>query len=256
MRRRLLQLLVAIVTVATVLGAGVVADLVVRGEMEAVARTEIANALSGPHGTIDPDDVQASIGGGSAIMQLLLGTIDQVAIEVPDVTIGAGVADFHAEMVDVPTNQVQPVGRIYSYLELDEAAVFALAEQFVATPVTDVDLEPPYVQVVTEVELPDLGLTTVTIDIDPNVRNGRILLVAEAFSIAGLRLDPAQLQQRIGLDQSTFLDTDSFCIDSSIPESMTVDDFRVSNGSVVIVLGSEQLTVFELGAPHGSCGPP
>lgn len=253
MRRRIIHMVIAVVTVLGVLGASVGADAVTRAEMASIAQVEIAHGLSGPQGTVDPDHVEAEVHGTSAILQLLLGTIEHISVRVPDVVVGEATAELHAEMYDVPTNQVQPVGRMYAYLQFDEAAVEALAQQFISTPVTSVDLEPPYVQVSTTVRTVAGEELQVSIDIDPNVRNGEIVLVPASFRLEGVHLDPEQFQRATGIDPSSFLDTGGFCVESSIPESMTVDDFRVSNGVVVIVLGAEQLTVFELGGPHGYC---
>ncbi|GAA2174425.1 hypothetical protein GCM10009846_20320 [Agrococcus versicolor] len=248
MPRRLRRVGLGLAGIAALLGATVVADMLVRGGMEGVAREEIAVALQ----LDDPERVDAEVTGGSAILQLLLGSVDHVAITVPDLDVGVATGTFHAEIYDLPTNPVQPIPRVYSYISIDHDAVARLTDEFVDGVVTDVVLQPPSLRVSLDADVHGLAVP-VTVVVEPVTRGPRIVLVPQRVEVGQAELAPAEFEQRYGIATTTLFDQTGFCIADSVPSSMAVTDVRVSGGAVLLVFGIEQRSVLQLQAPHGSC---
>lgn len=248
MPRRLLRVGAGLAGIAALVGAAVVADVIVRGQMERVAREEIAVALQ----LDDPDEVEAEVTGGSAIIQLLLGSVDHVSITVPELDLGLADGTFHAEIYDLPTNPLTPIPRVYSYVALDQESVVQLTGDFVDAPVIDVELQPPALRVAVEAPLP-WGSAPVTVVVEPVTRGARIVLVPEAVVVGGAELTPAQFEERTMVSLGSLFDQTGFCIADSVPTTMETTDVRVSNGAVILVFGIEQRSVLQLQAPHGSC---
>ncbi|MFC7432664.1 MULTISPECIES: LmeA family phospholipid-binding protein [unclassified Agrococcus] len=248
MPRRLLRVGAGLAGIAALVGAGVVADMLVRDGMERVAREEIAVALQ----LEDADQVDAEVIGGSALVQLLLGSVDRVSITVPELDLGVADGTFHAEIYDLPTNPLTPIPRVYSYVALDHDSVVQLTGDFVDAPVVDVALQPPALRVELEARLP-WGATPVTVVVEPVTRGGRIVLVPETVELGAAELSPAQFEERTGVSTGSLFDQTGFCIADSVPTTMETTDVRVSNGAVILVFGIEQRSVLQLQAPHGSC---
>ena len=236
--------------IGALVGATIVADAVVRGEMERVAREEIAIALE----LADPDEVEAEIEGGSAILQLLLGSVDHVAITVADLDLGVADGTFHAEIYDLPTNPLTPIPRVYSYISLDHESVLQLTGEFVDAPVTDVTLQPPALRVDLTTTLPTRATPSdVTVVVEPVTRGSRIVLVPQSIEVGALPLSPSGFEERYGVPTSTLFDQTGFCVADSVPTTMEIADVRVSNGAVLLVFAIEQRSVLQLQSPHGSC---
>ncbi|QCR19714.1 hypothetical protein C1N71_10000 [Agrococcus sp. SGAir0287] len=236
--------------IGALLGATVVADVVVRGEMERVAREEIAVALALP----DPDAVDAEIEGGSAILQLLLGSVDHVVITVDDLDLGVATGTFHAEIYDLPTNPLTPIPRVYSYISLDHDSVVRLTGEFVDAPVRDVTLRPPALRVEVSTTLPTrMAPTDVTVVVEPVTRGSRIVLVPQTVEVGGAELSPSEFEERYGVATSALFDQTGFCVADSVPTTMEIADVRVSNGAVLLVFAIDQRSVLQLQSPHGSC---
>jgi hypothetical protein len=248
MPRRLRRVGLGLAGIAALLGATVAADVLVRDGMEDVARQEIAVALQ----LDDAQQVDAEVTGGSAILQLLLGSVDHVAITVPDLDVGVASGTFHAEIYDLPTNPVQPIPRVYSYISMDHEAVTRLTDDFVDGIVTDVVLQPPGLRVSLDAEVHGLS-SPVTVVVEPVTRGPRIVLVPQSVEVGRAELAPAEFESRYGVATTTLFDQTGFCIADSVPTTMQVTDVRVSGGAVLLVFGIEQRSVLQLQAPHGSC---
>lgn len=247
--RRLVRVGLGLAGIGALVGVTVVADIVVRSEMERVARGEIAESLQ-----IAPDEVEAEIEGGSAILQLLLGSVDHVAITVPDLDLGAATGTFHAEVYDLPTNPLTPIPRVYAYISLDQESVTRLAGDFVDAPVVDVTLQPPALRVQLEATLPARSTPTpVTVVVEPVTRGSRIVLVPQSIEVGASILSPADFEQRFGVPTSALFDQTGFCVADSVPVTMEIADVRVSNGAMLLVFGVEQRSVLQLLSGHGSC---
>lgn len=250
MPRRLVRVGLGLAGIGALLGAVVVADAVVRGEMERVAREEIAVALE----LDDPDQVDAEIEGGSAILQLVLGSVDHVAITVDDLDLGVADGTFHAEVYDLPTNPLTPIPRVYSYISLDHDSVVGLTGEFVDAPVTDVSLQPPALRVELTTTLPSQATPSrVTVVVEPVTRGSRIVLVPQSIEVGAAVLAPSAFEERYGVSTSTLFDQTGFCVADSVPTTMEIADVRVSNGAVLLVFAIEQRSVLQLQSPHGSC---
>ncbi|SDH25471.1 LmeA family phospholipid-binding protein [Agrococcus jejuensis] len=250
MPRRLVRVAMGLAGIGALVGATVIADLVVRKEMERIAREEIAVALE----LDDPNDVEAEIEGGSAILQLLLGSVDHVAITVADLDLGVADGTFHAEIYDLPTNPLTPIPRVYSYISLDHESVVQLTGDFVDAPVVDVTLQPPALRVELEAQLPTRSSPTdVTVVVEPVTRGSRIVLVPQSIEVGASRLAPAEFEQRFGVPTSSLFDQTGFCVADSVPTTMEIADVRVSNGAVLLVFAIEQRSVLQLQSPHGTC---
>lgn len=250
MPRWLVRVGLGLLGIGALIGATVIADLGVRMQMERVAREEIAIALR----LDDPNDVEAEIDGGSAIVQLLLGSVDHVAITVDDLDLGVADGTFHAEIYDLPTNPLTPIPRAYSYITLDHESVVQLTGDFVDAPVVDVALEPPALRVELEVTLPGRSTPTdVTVIVEPVMRGSRVVLVPQSIEVGAARLEPADFEQRFGVPTSELFEQTGFCVADSVPATMEIADVRVSNGAVLLVFAIEQRSVLQLQSPHGTC---
>lgn len=250
MPRRLVRVALGLAGIGALVGATVIADAIVRTEMERIAREEIAVALE----LDDPDEVEAEIEGGSAILQLLLGSVDHVAITVVDLDLGVADGTFHAEIYDLPTNPLTPIPRVYSYISLDHDSVVQLTGDFVDAPVVDVSLQPPALRVELAAQLPTRAAPTdVTVVVEPVTRGSRIVLVPQTVEVGAWHLSPAEFEQRFGVPTSSLFDQTGFCVADSVPTTMEIADVRVSNGAVLLVFSIEQRSVLQLQSPHGSC---
>ncbi|MGD8195865.1 DUF2993 domain-containing protein [Herbiconiux sp. P18] len=116
-RRRWVWWLVGIVVVLAVLV--VVADVALRAYAQGQAESQIEQQL--------PDnvegDVAVSIGGFSFLAQVLGGSLDEVTLDAPSLTVQGVPIAAHVVATGVPTDLAKPVGDIRAQVTLDQDAV-------------------------------------------------------------------------------------------------------------------------------------
>ncbi|WP_394551361.1 DUF2993 domain-containing protein [Agromyces sp. MMS24-JH15] len=120
-RRRGRGWLVAGIIVLVVAALLVVADIVARGIVEQVAADRVEQQL--PDGV--EGDVDVSIGGFSVLAQAVSGTVSEVVVDGPDLTVNGIPVDARLVLSDVPVRLDGPIGHVEATLELSEDALNA-----------------------------------------------------------------------------------------------------------------------------------
>ena len=238
------------ITVLVILGVlvalAVVADLVVRNVAEQrVAEQLEQNLPAGVEG-----DVEVRLGGFSVIAQYLSGSMDQVELSAPELTVNGVPIAVHVEAQDVPPGLDAPVGRATATIQATEAAVNSLIE--VPGVQGDVVLGDGAVAYSDSVRV--LGLPIeYTVTARPTAAGDTVLLEPTGVEVGaggGGAIDVSGLVDRLMGD-----DPVPVCVAEYLPEGVDVQQIAVEPGSATVTLGATGISLDEQSlATRGSCG--
>ncbi|WP_430593440.1 LmeA family phospholipid-binding protein [Humidisolicoccus flavus] len=247
MRRRTVLISSGVVVLA--LGVGLwIGDNFARGEIEDRARGIVAEALD----LDSPELVHAEMNGFSALWQLAMGNVSHIHAEANQVEFGEASGDLNIDMFGIPTNEVQPVGRVQASLALSQNDVLALTSSFVDLPVTSIELMPPDIRVGTGVSVLGFEVPLVIL-VNPSAENGEVALHVTDVEIDGVEHSLADAVKALGFDPGNLVTTDGFCLAQFLPEPLQIEDVRVSAERVTIFFGANGLTSPDLQGARGTC---
>ena len=118
-RRGLRVALVLIGILVLLVVAAVIADIALRSYAESETESQISEQL--PEAV--EGDVDVTIGGFSFLAQVITGTIGEVQLDAPQLTVNGVPLEAHATARDVPTDLTKPIGDIQAAISIDQAAV-------------------------------------------------------------------------------------------------------------------------------------
>ncbi|MGW4927759.1 LmeA family phospholipid-binding protein [Agromyces sp. NPDC004153] len=237
------------ITVLVILGVlvalAVVADLVVRNVAEQrVAEQLEQNLPAGVEG-----DVQVRLGGFSVIAQYLSGSMEQVDLSAPELTVNGVPIAVHVEAQDVPPGLDAPVGRATATIQVTEAAVNTLIE--VPGVQGDVVLGDGAVAYSDSVRV--LGIPIdYTVTARPTAAGDTVFLEPTGVEVGagGGAIDVSGLVDRLMGD-----DPIPVCVAEYLPEGVEVQQLTVEPGSATVTLGATGISLDEQSlATRGSCG--
>lgn len=223
----------------------VVADLIVRNVAEQRVAEQLEQNL--PDGV--EGDVHVRLGGFSVIAQYLAGSMEQVELSAPELTVNGVPIAVHVEAQDVPPALDAPVGRATATIEASEASVNSLIE--VPGVQGDVVLGDGAVAYSDTVRL--LGLPIeYTVTARPTAGGDTVFLEPTGVEVGagGGAIDVSGLADRILGD-----DPIPVCVAEYLPVGVDVQQIAVEPGSATVTLGATGISLDEQSlATRGSCG--
>ena len=236
--------ILVLVILVVLVGAAVVADFVVRNIAEQRVAAQLEQNL--PEGV--DGDVEVELGGFSVIAQYLSGSMEQVELSAPELTVNGVPIAVHVEAHDVPPGLDAPVGRATATIQADEAAVNALIE--VPDVQGDVVLGDGAVAYSDTVRV--LGLPIdYTVTARPTAAGDTVLLEPTGVEVGagGSAIDVSGLVDRLMGD-----DPIPVCVAEYLPEGVEVQQISVQPGSATVTLGATGISLDEQSlATRGSC---
>ncbi|MFE6257118.1 DUF2993 domain-containing protein [Agromyces sp. NPDC057865] len=236
---------VVVVIVVVLAGLLVIADIVVRNVAEQRVAEQLEQNL--PEGV--EGDVHVKLGGLSVIAQYLAGSMQQVELSAPELTVNGVPISVHVEAQDVPPGLDAPVGHATATIEASEAAVNSLIE--VPGVQGDVVLGDGAVAYSDTVRF--LGLPIdYTVTARPTAAGDTVLLEPTGVEVGagGGAIDVSGLVDRLMGD-----DPIPVCVAEYLPEGVEVQQITVEPGSATVTLGATGISLDEQSlATRGSCG--
>jgi hypothetical protein len=240
---RIALILAAIVV--GVLALFVAADVVIRNIAEQRVADEIEAGL--PAGV--EADVAVKIGGGSVIAQYLGGTMDEITVSAPEVTVQGSPVGVELVATDVPIEQGAAIGRVEATVTASEATVNDLiALQDIPGGVTLGDGVVGYDGSVRVLGIPvDYTVTAVV-----EAAGDTVLLRAQGVDVSALggRFDASDLVDQL-LDGTPV----PVCVAEHLPAGAEVNDITVTPGAVSVRVEASDVVFDDASLETtGSCG--
>lgn len=239
---------IAIVVAAIVVGVLallVAADVVIRSIAEQRIADDIEAGL--PPGV--EADVAVKIGGGSVIAQYLGGTMDEISVSAPEVTVQGSPVAVELVATGVPVEQGAEIGRVEATVTASEATVNDLIElQDIPGGVALGDGVVGY-----DGSAAFLGIPidyTVTAEVE--AAGDTVLLRAQGVDVSALggSFDASDLVDRL-LDGSPV----PVCVAEHLPAGVEVNDVTVTPGEVSVGVEASDVVFDESSLETtGSCG--
>lgn len=211
----------------------VVADIVTRSIAEQRTSEQIQAGL--PAGV--EGDVDVSIGGFSAIAQLLSGTLDRVELRAPELLVEGAPLDVDVVAEGVPVDLASPVARIDATVEIGQDAV----NQLVTVPAVDGGLTFGEGTIGYEGTIEVLGVTVdYSVAARPTAAGDSVLLepVDVTVGTGGAAIDVSELVTRLVGD-----DPLDICVAQYLPDGVEVSTITVAPGAAHVELGAQWIMI-------------
>ncbi len=222
----------------------VVVDVVARGLAEQRVAAEIRSNL--PEGV--EGDVDVSIGGFSVIAQYLSGTVDQVTLTAPELTVDGAPLDVTMVAQGVPVDLASPVRELDAVIEADEDSINQLVS--VAGIDSGVTLGDGTVGYDGEVDL--LGFqVSYSVTAQPTAAGDSVLLepVNVEVGAGGSVIDVSGIIERLGIG-----DPFTVCIADRLPQGLELDAITVTPGVARVELSGQDIALDSASLQQtGSC---
>jgi hypothetical protein len=231
---RAARIWIVIIAVLVVLVAlVVVGDVVARG----IAEERVAEEIQGNLPAGVEGDVDVSIGGFSVIAQYLSGTMEQVTLTAPELSVAGAPIDVTVVAQGVPVDLAAPVRELDAVINVDEASL----NQFVEAAGIEGGLALGEGTVAYDGQLELLGFPVeYSVTARPIAAGTTVLLepVGVEVGAGGGALDVSGIIERLLGD-----DPVEVCVADRLPEGMEVESIAVAPGTARIDLAAQGLTL-------------
>jgi hypothetical protein len=249
-RGRLVGVAVSVGVLVVLLGVGyVVGENVARGTGKDRIHDELATALS--LGADHP--MRIDLGGGSFLLQTIVGSIDTVSIDIDGVPLGDVEGSLSLAGTGVALDGTSPVDSLTATATVDAANVKKLRSYISGVDLDSITLGDGVVDVATTVKALFLSVP-VTAGIEPVVDDGRLKFTPRTITVNGAEVSlPSLLDGPLGSVAKNLLPEQSFCVAEYLPRSIvlrgvdvTPERLRLHFTGDSVVLGKQLETL-------GSC---
>ena len=237
-RRRWIGWVIALVVLVILLVLGFfVADAYAKDYAKGYVRDQIIQVLK-----LDPaTKVDVDLGGGSVILQALRGSIDEVTVDVAELSFGDITGSAVITAAGVPLDGAQPVDKLGIVATVSETNVRKLASFMSGIELKTIELGDGVITASTEFNVLGFFVIPVSVDLVPSAVDGgisfdpkTITLAGEDISVADLRASP----EFAGI-AGQFLQSQDFCVASSLPKALTITDVDVVGSNLVIAINGD-----------------
>ncbi|SMG35788.1 LmeA family phospholipid-binding protein [Agreia pratensis] len=232
-RRRRRGIVVVLTVVLLLAVVVVIADFGLRAYAEDRAKAEISSSLPD---TVD-GNIDVTIGGFSFLQQYLSGTLDQVTIDAPQLSVDGVPVEAHVVATAVPTDLSQPVGAISARLSLSEDAVNSVIQVPGAATLTLDNQAVGYDGSISVLGLRLQYLVTAGVSVTAD----SVVLTPETAKLtAGSTVVDASSALNAILDESIPL-----CVADRLPRGVELTSLSVTPGSATVALDASDFTIDE-----------
>ena len=236
-RRRWIGVLIGLFVLVVLLVVGFfVGDAYAKRYATDLVRTRIIEVLG-----LDPkSDVDVDLGEGSVLLQAVRGGLDEVTVRVPEITFGEITGTATLVATKVPLDSTQPVDTLRITATVDEENVKKLSGFLSGIQLNDIELADELIRIHSEFSLIFFTLP-VAVDLQPTAVDGginfdpvTILLGDDEISVADLRASP-----QFSAIAGDLLASRDFCVASSLPKALVIDDVDVVGKTLVISINGD-----------------
>ncbi len=237
-RRRWWVLVVVLVLVVVVLAiAYFAAERFGRDYAEQLVRDQVVQVLQ-----LDPKaEVGVDLGPGSLIAQAIVGRIDSVTVDVPELTLGDITASAVLFATDVPLDSSRPVTTMRVMATITEANVNKLAGYLSASDLKAITLADGVITVQTEFTILNVIVLPVTVDLEPSAVNGGISFDPKTIVLAGAEISVQELRSspQFSALAGDLLASRDFCVADQLPTALTLTDVSVVGSTLVLAISGD-----------------
>jgi hypothetical protein len=248
-RRRIVAVVVAVVMTVLIVVAIVVADGIARGIIAARIEATMRSALAIPAST----PVVVTVGGDSALGQLIGGRLDDVRVSSDSVTFGDLEGSLDARGSGVPTDGSSPVERLQLEFSVDDEGLGGIAGSLGDVQVSSVGIVDDLIEVRSDLDL--LGFTVpIGVGLSVEAVDGGLSLSPQRIEVNGAVVTAAELRDDIGAAVDGALQIQTVCLAEYLPATFRLDRAAVTGDALELRLSGDGSVLGELeGAPRGSC---
>ena len=181
--------------------------------------------------------VQVEVAGFSVIAQVLGGSLDEVSVNVDDVSIGDLTGDVSLTATGVPMDLTKPVKAVDVDFRVSEDDLQSVALSLSNNAVDAVELVGSEVRFGTEFRIFGFRLT-VGVGVEPFAKDGEIGFTPTSVELNGSRTSVDDLVDSFDGAAEALLQTRTFCVASQLPAVLTLNDVVVDNKELVVTIGA------------------
>jgi hypothetical protein len=249
-KRRWIGWLVASVALVALLVVGfLVAENFAREFATGYVRDRVVAALG-----IDPTTpVDVEIGGGSVILQALAGSVDEVTVDIDELTFGDVTGSARLVATGVPLDSSRPVGTLGITVTVTEENVRTLATYLSGLELSTIEVGDGLISIGTEFSVFGFITMPATVGLEPSATGTGIVFSPKTITLGDQEISVAELLDNplLGGLAGQFLASREFCVAQYLPKSLTVTDATVVGSSIVVTITGDGAA---LGAATTSAG--
>ncbi|MGX5681327.1 LmeA family phospholipid-binding protein [Schumannella luteola] len=210
-----------------------VGDVLARQFAEQYVRERILQVLD-----LDPETpVDVDLGPGSLLLQAARGSVDVVTVSIDELTVGEVTAGAVLTATGVPLDDSKPVESLDIVAKVSEQNVQKLSGYLSGIDLESIELGRGVITVGTNLNLLFLTLP-VTVDLVPSAAGSGVVFEPETITLddQAISVDDLRNNPIVGSIASSLLNSQEFCVASSLPKALQVTDVVVSGTNLVVTL--------------------
>ncbi len=235
-KRRVWRFVVAVVVLVVLVVGFFVADAAAR----VYARDQIKQKIVAVLGVDPTTDVHVTIGGGSVLLQALVGRLSSVDVTVPKLAFGTLVGSVTLHATQVPLNENAPLQKLAISYRVSEKNVRVLASNLSGLKLDTVTLAPPEIVAGASLTVFGFGIP-VGLGLTPSASSGQLNFTPTSIRVSGQTFTAKQLMATpgIGALARNLLKQQSFCLAQYLPKALTVTSAKVVGRELVLTISGD-----------------
>lgn len=232
-RRWIGWVIAASVLVVLLIVAFFVGDAVARNYAESYVRERIVEVLD-----LDPaTPVGVDLGPGSLLLQAMGGSVDVVTVSIDELTVGEVTGSAVLTVTGVPLDDSQPVDTVEVVATVSEENVQKLSGYLSGIDLSSIELGDGVITVATELDLLFFTLP-VTVDLVPSATGTGVSFEPETITLddQAISVDDLRNNPLVGQLAGSLLNSQEFCVASSLPQALSVADVSIVGSDLVVRL--------------------
>lgn len=237
-KKRRFGWLIALLVVAVLLVVGFfVGDSIARQYATDLVRDRIIEVLKLDKNT----DVAVDLGGGSILLQALAGSVNDVTVDVPELTFGEISAAATLTAGGVPLDTSKPVEKLGITVTVTEEQAQALKSFLSGIELKSIELGKGVISVATDFDVLGFLSIPVAVDLAPSATPGGISFEPKTIVLDGNEISVADLTANplVSALAGQLLQSQTFCVAEYLPQALTIQDVDVIGEELVIQINGD-----------------
>ena len=201
------------------------------------------------------DGVAVDLGSGSLIVQALTGGVDVVTVDIDSFEVNGITSSARLVATEVPLNQSKPLETLAIDVTMPGNQIDKLAGSLSGLELDSIELNGSAIRVSTVFELLFIRIP-VAVDLLPVAAGDAIAFEPQSVLLGDEEISVADLRENrlfSGLAGS-LLDSREFCVASSLPTALVIDEVDVKGTDLVIRLSADGIPLDDAKwAQYGTC---
>jgi hypothetical protein len=235
-RPRLIWGIIGGVVIIILIVGVVLVETVGRSVATQLVRDKIVASL----GLESNDGVAVDLGSGSLIVQALTGGVDVVTVDIDSFEVNGITSSARLVATEVPLNQSKPLETLAIDVTMPGNQIDKLAGSLSGLELDSIELNGSAIRVSTVFELLFIRIP-VAVDLLPVAAGDAIAFEPQSVLLGDEEISVADLRENrlfSGLAGS-LLDSREFCVASSLPTALSIDEVEVQGTDLVIRLSAD-----------------